>query len=156
MNMNENIFIGGKVMKINLKEIYSHIKEDIILDIDDAIYELFADYERQEKNYRERVRKNRAYYSLDREDGIENGTIQQVDTVVKTIEERELEQLMLSALMSIPDKQASRIYKYFFLEMTMTEIALQEGVHKSRVSSSIAIGLKNLKKIIEKNYMQNF
>ena len=51
--------------------------------------------------------------------------------------------------MSLPEKQAKRIYARFFLGLTINEIAKIEGVSKSRVSESIRTGLKKLKKFFK-------
>ena len=46
--------------------------------------------------------------------------------------------------MSLPEKQAKRIYARFFLGLTINEIAQIEGVSKSRISESIRTGLEKL------------
>ena len=52
--------------------------------------------------------------------------------------------------MSLPEKQAKRIYAKYFLGLTINEIAQIEGVSKSRVSESIRTGLEKLKKFFLK------
>lgn len=48
--------------------------------------------------------------------------------------------------MALPKLQAKSIYAHFYLGMSVTEIAIAEGVSKSRVSESISYGIKNLSK----------
>lgn len=137
-------------MEINLKDLYPFISEDQMLEVNNDVFEVFKEFERQEKNYREKVRRNRAYYSLDRDDGIENsGIIIIVNSPAIILEQKELEYAVLKAINLLPRKQSRRIYKYFYLDMTMTEIALQEKVHLSRVSSSISLGLKKLHNLLK-------
>lgn len=56
-----------------------------------------------------------------------------------------------AAIAKLPDIQAKRIYAYYFLEMTKTEIARAEGVSVKAVCNSIAQALKNLE-----NELKNF
>ena len=65
------------------------------------------------------------------------------ETILDNYQQREA---LYAAIMSLPEKQAKRIYARFFLGMTINEIAQIEGVSKSRVSESIRTGLKKLKK----------
>ena len=53
---------------------------------------------------------------------------------------------LYAAIMSLPEKQAKRIYAKYFLGLTINEIAQIEGVSKSRISESIRTGLEKLKK----------
>ena len=48
--------------------------------------------------------------------------------------------------MDLQKSQAKRIYAHFYLDMSVTEIVITEGVSKSRISESINYGLKNLSK----------
>ena len=65
---------------------------------------------------------------------------------MKHIENEEL----YKALRSIPRKQADRIYAYYFMDMTLEEIAVAENTSISAVYYSIQAGKKNLKKILKK------
>lgn len=49
------------------------------------------------------------------------------------------------------EKTRERIYKYFWLEMSQSEIAEEEGVAQSAISQSITVGLRNIKKYLEEN-----
>ena len=52
------------------------------------------------------------------------------------------------AIMTMPEKQAKRIYGRFYLGLTVKEIAELEGVHTSSVYDSIQRGLHTLKNIL--------
>lgn len=55
-----------------------------------------------------------------------------------------------SAIASLPDKQAKRIYAHFFIGMSKTAIARAEGVSKVSVSESIERGLCSIEKFLKK------
>jgi RNA polymerase sigma-70 factor (ECF subfamily) len=139
-------------MKVNLKDIYPFVNNNQIIEIDEAVYDVFKEYERQEKNYREKVRRNRAFYSLDRNDGIENSVVIYVRTPQEEFEIEELTRTLMKGINKLPVKQARRIYMFYFMDMSMRQIAKIEGVHRSRISASILLGLKNMRKSIEKYY----
>jgi RNA polymerase sigma-70 factor (ECF subfamily) len=49
----------------------------------------------------------------------------------------------------LPDKQAKRIYAYFFLGMSKAAIAKAEGVRESTIWESIERGLRNIEKFLK-------
>jgi RNA polymerase sigma-70 factor (ECF subfamily) len=66
------------------------------------------------------------------------------------IYERKLSKKELyAAFNSLPEKQAKRIYAYFFLGMSKAEIARIEGVSKPAVAHSIEQGLKSIEKFLK-------
>lgn len=136
-------------MKINLKDIYPFISEDQFIDINEDVYDVFSEYDRQEKNYREKVRRNRAYYSLDRNDGIENNVVIFIRTPQEEFDKKELEDMLIVAIHKLPSKQARRIYMYYYLNMSVKQIARIEKVHRCRINASILLGLRNLKELID-------
>ena len=60
---------------INLKDHYPFCREDCCMEVSEDLAELFAACDRREAAYRSRVRYHKAYYSLDRGDGIENAAL---------------------------------------------------------------------------------
>ena len=103
-------------------------------------------------NNQNRIRYHKAYYSLDRGDGIEHSALF-ISLSPDEIYERKLttEQLH-TAISTLPDKQAKRIYAHFILGMTKRDIALAEGVHEKVVRVAIERGLRNLEKFL-KNFL---
>ena len=94
--------------------------------------------------------KDKATYSLDREDGIERDILF-VSLSPDELYERKLTQEQLhAAIASLPDKQAKRIYAHFFLGMSKTAIARAEGVSKVSVAESIKRGLCSIEKFLKK------
>ena len=60
---------------INLRDFYPWYTHDEFVEVPDIIAEeLFAD-RRYQKSHRQRIKRNKAYYSLDAGDGIENSAL---------------------------------------------------------------------------------
>lgn len=137
-------------MEINLREYYQHCKLDEFTDIPDSVYAVLREYERAEAAYRMRVRRNKAYYSLDRGDGIENAAIVQEQDPLEILERKLMREQLYQALDTLPDKQARRVYAHFFLGMSKSDIARAEGVSEAVVRIAISKALKQMKKILEK------
>ena len=133
---------------INLRDFYPWYTHDEFVEVPDIIAEeLFAD-RRYQKSHRQRIKRNKAYYSLDVGDGIENSAIH-MDLSPYEIMERQREFCRLCrALNSLPETQGRRIEAHFIFGKSITEIANAEGVAKSRVSESIKLGLRNMKKFM--------
>ena len=138
---------GGYFLKrINLRELYpDYYQTDIFIDIPEEVLAVIAEETRAEAAEKRQKYRYRAQYSLDVGDGIEEATLHQLpnpETILETYQQHEE---LYAAIMSLPEKQAKRIYARFFLGLTINEIAKIEGVSKSRVSESIRTGLEKLK-----------
>ena len=103
--------------------------------------------ERAETAYERKMYRYKAQYSLDCENGIENAVLLKPQTPEEVMEDKQLRDQLYAAVMTLPDKQAKRIYARFYLGMTPIEIAKAEKVDVSRVRDSIRRGLKNLSKL---------
>ena len=57
---------------INLRDIYPHYTQDCFVEVTDEVADLFSEFDRKEAAYRLRTYRHKAYYSLDRNDGIEH------------------------------------------------------------------------------------
>ncbi len=106
---------------------------------------------RYEAAYTERVRYNKAYYSLDADDGIEYSACLHELTPDEVLELKERFCRLWNALNSLPETQGRRVDAHFILGMTYREIAQAEGVDKSSVRESVLSGLKSMKKYLQKN-----
>jgi RNA polymerase sigma-70 factor (ECF subfamily) len=60
---------------INLRKYYPFLNEDCFVEVSGEIAEAFLLAKRQEDNYHHRTWYHKAYYSLDRSDGIENSIL---------------------------------------------------------------------------------
>ena len=101
---------------------------------------------RKEQNYQRNIYRNCAHYSLDRDDGIVHEAIFVSMSPYEIYERKMTKQELFAAIANLPDIQAKRIYAYYFLEMSKTEIARSEGVSAMAVCKSIQQGLKTLEK----------
>jgi len=133
------------MQEINLRDFYP-FGEDSKIEVSDEVMAVLEESERQERNYKERVRRNKAYYSLHEDDGaIENDALflapsAEIATLGKWTEEE-----IRKALDSLPDKQRRRVYAHFILGIQQIEIAKSEGIEKAVVSITIKRGLRNMK-----------
>lgn len=135
--------------RINLKDYYDHISIDTYINVPDEVYDIFEAYRKAEQAYQSKRHYHKAYYSLDRDDGIEYRALF-VSLSPDEIYERKLTSEQLhAAIATLPDKQAKRIYAHFFLGMSKAVIAKSEGVNKSQVTRSINKGLSHIEKYLK-------
>ena len=104
----------------------------------------------KEAAYRLRTYRHKAYYSLDRNDGIEHEALFVALSPHELYERKVNMQELHAAISRLPDKQAKRIYAHFILGMTKKDIARAEGVHEKVVRVAIERGLRSLEKILKK------
>lgn len=138
--------------KINLRAYYPFYTQDCFVDVPDEVAEFFNEFEHQEAAYRLRAYRYKAYYSLDREDGIEHEALFVALSPWEIYERKVTTQELEAALASLPEKQANRIYAHFILGISKSEIARCEGVDEKAVRSAIERGLKNMEQFL-KNLM---
>ena len=134
--------------KINLRELYPDVyTTDFFVDVTEEVVETIRAAERAETAYERKMYRYKAQYSLDCENGIENAVLLKPQTPEEVMEDKQLRDQLYAAVMTLPDKQAKRIYARFYLGMTPIEIAKAEKVDVSRVRDRIRRGLKNLSKL---------
>lgn len=136
---------------INLRDYYPFYQSDFLVEVADEIVEQFKWFNRKEHADFERRRVYKAYYSLDADDGIEKDVVLLVLSPEEIYERKMSKQELYAAINSLPEKQAKRVYAYFFLGMSKAEIAQAEGVNKSQVSRSIGKALKNIERFLKIN-----
>lgn len=130
--------------RINLKDYYPFYQEDYFIDVSDDLVELFQRDAAKEATRKRKLRFHRAYYSLDRNDGIDKNIIY-VSRSPEEIYERKLTREQLHAAMeTLTDKQAKRIYAHFFLGLSKSDIARNEGVDCCHIARSIDLALKKI------------
>ena len=136
-------------MLLNLKKHYSFCTEDCLVEVPQAVADVLIESNRAERNYRRRLRWNKAIFSLETDEGIEASALSEPPLPEDIVAQKALVQQLYAAIGTLSQKQANRVHAYFFLEMSMTEIAQAEGVAQSSVSESIQGALKILKKYFE-------
>lgn len=135
--------------EINLRELYPDTyNTDTLVEVADEVWAVIRSSQRAEAAYERRKYRHKAHYSLDYGNGIEKAARQPVPTPEELLEEKQQREQLYAAVMSLPEKQAKRIYARFYLGMTAVEIAHAEGVHPSRVRESIRRGLKKLADVL--------
>ena len=135
---------------INLKDFYSSVySADYLCEVPDEVAELLFLYKRLEKAQRRLSYKHKAYYSLDRNDGIENEALFLSPSAHEVFEHKMLLQELYAAIYDLPDKQFKRLYARFFLDMSYSQIARLERVHVTTVHKSISRALVRLRKKLD-------
>ena len=136
--------------KINLKVYYPFYTSDCWIDVPQSVADELAASKRAEHAWHVKIQRHHAYYSLDVGDEIEGAALFTALRPEEIVERRIAAQQLYAALLTLPPKQARRIYAHFFLGMGPTEIARVEGKDKSTIRESINLGLKTLAKRIKK------
>lgn len=134
---------------IDLRKEYPHLDSTYSeYPLSYKIDAVFEEYRLAEQALEKRRTRNGDVVSLDSDPGIEAHIADHQpgpeDETIKHIQNEAL----YKALRSIPRKQAERIYAYYFMDMTLDEIAEAEGVYKSAVRKSIMLGKQKLKEIL--------
>lgn len=130
--------------RINLRDYYPFYLHDYFIDVEDIIAETIRAYDLHEKSYKLREYRHKAYFSLDRDDGIDRGIVFISITPYEIYEKKVSNEELYSAFNHLSGKQAKRIYAYYYLGLSKAEIAKSEGVGESCIRESIKRGLKNL------------
>lgn len=132
---------------INLRDQYPDFySKDTYVEVSDEVADFMQECERKEAAYRRRTYYHKAFYSLDRDDGIEYDALFLSVTPWEVYERKVTLEQLHAAIATLPDKQAKRLSAHYFLGMSKAEIARAEGVNKSQVTRSIDRALATLEK----------
>lgn len=134
---------------INLRDFYPFYTTDSFIEVPDEVAAAMAEFDRKEAAYRLRTYRHKAYYSLDRDDGIEHSALFIALSPCEIYERKVTMQELHAAIASLPDKQAKRIYAHFILGMSKADIARAEGVNEKVVRLAIERGLRNMEKYLK-------
>jgi len=137
---------------INLRDFYPFYTHDEFVEVPEVIAaELIAD-RRYEQSHARRMRRNKATYSLDEDNGIEAATpICYNDSPERIFDLMEQHCRLCRALNSLPEIQGRRIEAHYLLGMSQRQIAEIEGVSLNSVSISLRKGLQAMR-----NFLKNF
>lgn len=136
--------------KINLRDYYPFYSQDSFEIVSDDVATCFVEFERREAAYQRRTYRHKAYFSLDREDGIEQEAVFVALSPYEIYERKVTIAEINAALASLPKKQADRIYAHYFRGESKSEIARADGVSKSTVCESIENGLRGMETFLKK------
>jgi RNA polymerase sigma-70 factor (ECF subfamily) len=135
---------------INLRDFYSSIySADFLFNVPDEVAELLFLYKRLEEAQRRLIYKHKAYYSLNRNDGIENKAIRLAPSAHEIFEQKMMQQELYAAIQALPDKQFKRLYAHFFLDMSYSHIARLEHTSVNAIRMSIKRSLIQLEKKVK-------
>lgn len=136
--------------KINLRKYYpDYYDTDFIIEVPDEVAALMDSYEHAEAAYYLRRYRHKAYYSLDRGDGIEHDMLFVSLSPCEIYERKVTVEQLHAAIIALPDKQAKRIYAHYFLGMSKSAIARAEDINESAVRDGIDRGLRNIEKFLK-------
>lgn len=136
-------------IKINLREIYPFYQTDIWVDVEEATARELRQFELNENAYILRRYRNRAYFSLDREDDIEQEAVLSAASPEELVLQKASREELYKALCQLPDKWVRRIHAHYMLGMSKVEIARSEQIDESTVRKSIERGLGRLARILK-------
>ena len=137
------------MVKINLRDFYPYTQEDSYIEVSTEVADVMNAFERAEASYERKIRRYKAYYSLDRKNGIERSVLFTSLSPQELYERRLTREELHAAISQLPDKQATRIYAHYLLGMSKEEIAGVEGISWHTVHQSIQQGLKRMEKILK-------
>ena len=150
---------------VNLKKYYYPLfTKDTFVEVSDEVAEALLLMHREENNRIRKMYYHKAYFSLDREDGIENDAVcgfeKSPEEILMEQEEERFFRLTLErldeALFCLTETQQRRIRARYLSGRTMQDIAAGEGVSVSVVSESIRSGLKKLRTYFDKKKWREF
>ncbi len=134
---------------INLHEFFYWYVTDEYIEVSEEVAAVLRSDKRYEGRHYERQKRNKANYSLDAGDGIENSIVDFEPSAQELLERKERFMRLCCALNSLPDTQGRRIDAHIILGKPLREIADDEGVDESSVRESIQRGLTNMKKYLK-------
>ena len=137
--------------KINLRELYpEYYDTNVFVDVPDDVLMVIAEETRAEATAQRKKYRHRAHYSLDCDDGIDLAALHQPLNPETILEDSQRRKELFAAIMTLPPKQARRIYARFYLGLDVVEIARKEGVAPANIYASIQHGLSKLRNKIKK------
>ena len=135
--------------EINLREYYPFYNMDVYLEVSDEIAGQLDRFKLDEEAHRVRVLRAKAYFSLDRGDGIEKDALQKPPQPLELILKAEQVAHLDAALRALSDCQRRRLLAFYLYGQSKSQIAREEGVSENSVRDSIQGGLMRLKKSLK-------
>ncbi len=108
---------------INLKDFYPWYTHDEYIEVSEEVAEELHTSRRREAAHAERVRYNKAFYSLDCDDGIEYTACLHEPTPQELLDRVELFVRLWNALNSLPEIQGRRVDAHLILGKSFRRIA---------------------------------
>ena len=132
---------------LNLKEYYptAHSK-DFFVEVSEDIHQFFLDAKCKENAFVRQVSRYHAYYSLDDPDFVvEQYALFLTQTPADTVERKHYFRHIDREIQALSPKQTHRLYVYYYLGLSMQDIANKEAVSVGSVSECIKSALTALR-----------
>ena len=136
--------------KINMRDYYPFYEQDEFVEVSDELAAEMAQWERTESTQRRKVYRYHANYSLDWGDEIGRHVVLRDVAPDEYYEKRVTSEQLYAAMKALPERQCHRIYAYYILKISQSEIARIDGVDHRTVNISIQRGLRNLERYLKK------
>ena len=91
---------------INLRDYYPFYTSDCFMEVSEEVAEMFKEFDRKEAAYRLRTYRHKAYYSLDRDDGLEHEAVFVALSPHELYERKVTMQELHAAISSLPARAA--------------------------------------------------
>ena len=137
---------------INLKEFFYWYTTDKFVEVSEEVAEELRADKRYEAAHRRRLTRNKAQYSLDAGDGIENAACKLEPSQEMLVIQAEQTEYLCRALNSLNDIQGRRVEAHILMGKSFTAIGKEEGVSAGSISHATKIGLRNMKRYLRKFY----
>lgn len=134
------------MVTINLRDFFYWYTTDESIEVSEAVAEELLSDRRYEFTHQRRLTRNKAQYSLDAGDGIENAACEFEPSAQEVLDRKEDFERLCRALNSLPPAQGRRIDACIILGKSCRKVAQAEGVNEESVRQSIKRGLDNMRK----------
>lgn len=131
-----------------MRDFYPWYIEDQFIEVSDEVAEALRSDKLYEAAHRRHVKRNKAQYSLDCDDGIEYSACIYETTSQELLERKEMFCHLCRALNSLPEAQGRRIDACVILGKSCREVAEVEVVDISAVRKAIQRGLRSMKNLL--------
>ena len=135
--------------EINLRDYYPHYTTNKYVEVPDEVFAILEAFKRHEESYQRSLRRYKAFYSLDADNGIEKDILLEQPSPFELLEQQRMIALLHQGLATLPEKQRQRIYAHYFLGMRIAHIAKKEGRSFPTIKESIERGIKRLEIFFE-------
>ena len=136
------------MITINLKDFYPWYGTDEFIEVpEEVVLEMLAD-KRYEAAYTKKIKRHKVLSFSDYGDKTQEWCNQTAPDPQHMAEIQELLEQFLDILAALPEIQSRRIRAHIILDMTLSEIALQEEVSIATVQRAIQRGIKKIQKFL--------
>ena len=119
-----------------------------IIKVNQDLYEAFNKFELEDLKEMNEYDRNLTHYELD-ENSLYNLSLNKQESIEDNLINQELNQELHKAIDELSEIQKQRIIKYYFKNMKLEEIAIEEKTSFQAVSKSINHALQKLKELLK-------